>query len=86
MFARIDLLLRRWGAQIAHARARAVAVRELRRLDDRMLADIGIRREAIVESVHAMIGPLAEPAPRQRRDAFDSDSAERVGGAPTVYG
>ena len=42
---------RAWNAYV-EARAHAAAIRELERLDDRILKDIGLHRSAIREAVH----------------------------------
>ena len=47
--------LRRLGRALAVARRRRLAVADLSRLDDRQLADIGIRREQIPRIVREII-------------------------------
>lgn len=77
-------LLRRTGqsmlALLAGWQRRRTAVDELRALDDRVLADIGLRRDQIEQAVDGFLPPRggtwALPAGRSRRnDGFDEELA-----------
>jgi uncharacterized protein YjiS (DUF1127 family) len=65
------------GERFYRARARASMVRDLRRLPDHVLADIGIERGAIEEMVEAVLdrrdreGPAAEQPPRAGSPVHD---------------
>ena len=50
----VDGWINRAAASVAGAQARRTARRELYALDDRMLADIGLRRDQVSECVEAM--------------------------------
>lgn len=59
--------LGRLGSRFGHAHARRMARRDLHRLDDRLLRDIGLRRDQVDEFVDAMFRaeePVSAKPPR----------------------
>ena len=56
-------VLTRLARRLADWRARSAAMAELRSYDDALLADLGIRRDQIVDYVAGRCGPA--PAPRR---------------------
>ena len=67
-------LLDRWVVKpIARRRRRSAAYRELVRLDDRILADIGIRRDEIPAIVGAILTEQEAEDPRRRRAANENE-------------
>jgi uncharacterized protein YjiS (DUF1127 family) len=65
LFGAIVLPLGKLAGAYGQARARGAAIRQLASLDDRMLADIGIRRESISAAVAGLMQrqPIENPAP-----------------------
>ena len=73
--------LRRGSAALGRAHARRVALRELHTLDDRLLQDIGLRRDQVGTTVDAMFrgDTVAETTqPSLELDAADSGDAPAV--------
>lgn len=67
-------LLDRWVVKpIARRRRRSAAYRELVRLDDRILADIGIRRDEIPAIVGAILTEQEAEDPRRRGAANENE-------------
>ena len=67
-------LLDRWVVKpIARRRRRSAAYRELARLDDRILADIGIRRDEIPAIVGAILTEQEAEDPRRRGAANENE-------------
>ncbi len=67
-------LLDRWVVKpIARRRRRSAAYRELARLDDRILADIGIRRDEIPAIVRAILTEQEAKDPRRRGAANENE-------------
>ncbi len=60
-FPQTTSFLKRLGAAYKKWRVRAVAIRELERLGDRQLADIGIARAQIREVVEGLVGRNGHP-------------------------
>jgi uncharacterized protein YjiS (DUF1127 family) len=60
--------LQRIFSALGRAQARRTALRELYALDNRLLRDIGLRRDQVGDTVSAMFraGPVAEAAPSSR--------------------
>ena len=68
------ILLDRWVVKpIARRRRRSAAHRELVRLDDRILADIGIRRDEIPAIVGAILTEQEAKDPRRRGAANENE-------------
>jgi uncharacterized protein YjiS (DUF1127 family) len=66
--ARAGATLLRVALAVRHFVVRCAAIRQLRRLDDHLLRDIGIERAAIADAVDTMIA-TAERHPQPRRIA-----------------